>query len=258
LSEPSPPQVTDLNADLGESFGAWKLGDDAALMEIITSANIACGFHAGDPLTLREACAMAASRGVSIGAQVSYRDLAGFGRREMDVPADELTAELLYQIAALDGIARAEGSSVRYVKPHGALYHRVGRDPIQADALVQAVRAYDSSLTLMTKPDGSAAELARAAGMRVVSEAYADRAYGADGALVPRGTPGAVLTDPAEVADRAVRMVQAGSVRAVDGTQVRLDARSLCIHGDTAGAVQLARAVRRALEQAGVALAPFA
>ena len=258
MSEPSPPQVTDLNADLGESFGAWKLGDDAALMEIITSANIACGFHAGDPLTLREACAMAASRGVSIGAQVSYRDLAGFGRREMDVPADELTAELLYQIAALDGIARAEGSSVRYVKPHGALYHRVGRDPIQADALVQAVRAYDSSLTLMTKPDGSAAELARAAGMRVVSEAYADRAYGADGALVPRGTPGAVLTDPAEVADRAVRMVQAGSVRAVDGTQVRLDARSLCIHGDTAGAVQLARAVRRALEQAGVALAPFA
>jgi len=257
LTEP-PLQVTDLNADLGESFGAWKLGDDAALMEIITSANIACGFHAGDPLTLREACAMAASRGVSIGAQVSYRDLAGFGRREMDVPADELTAELLYQIAALDGIARAEGSSVRYVKPHGALYHRVGRDPIQADALVQAVRAYDSSLTLMTKPDGSAAELARAAGMRVVSEAYADRAYGADGALVPRGTPGAVLTDPAEVADRAVRMVQAGSVRAVDGTQVRLDARSLCIHGDTAGAVQLARAVRRALEQAGVALAPFA
>ena len=257
MTEP-PLQVTDLNADLGESFGAWKLGDDAALMEIITSANIACGFHAGDPLTLREACAMAASRSVSIGAQVSYRDLAGFGRREMDVPADELTAELLYQIAALDGIARAEGSSVRYVKPHGALYHRVGRDPIQADALVQAVRAYDSSLTLMTKPDGSAAELARAAGMRVVSEAYADRAYGADGALVPRGTPGAVLTDPAEVADRAVRMVQAGSVRAVDGTQVRLDARSLCIHGDTAGAVQLARAVRRALEQAGVALAPFA
>jgi len=257
LTEP-PLQVTDLNADLGESFGAWKLGDDAALMDIITSANIACGFHAGDPLTLRQACAMAASRGVSIGAQVSYRDLAGFGRREMDVPADELAAELLYQIAALDGIARAEGSWVRYVKPHGALYHRVGRDPAQADALVQAVRAYDPSLTLMTKPDGSAAEFARAAGMQVVSEAYADRAYGADGALVPRGTPGAVLTDPAVVAERAVRMVQTGSVSAVDGTQVRLDARSLCIHGDTAGAVQLARAVRRALEQAGVTLAPFA
>jgi UPF0271 protein len=257
LSEPSPPQVTDLNADLGESFGAWKLGDDAALMDIITSANIACGFHAGDPLTLRQACAMAVGRGVSIGAQVSYRDLAGFGRREMDVPADELTAEILYQIAALDGIARAEGSSVRYVKPHGALYHRVGRDPIQAAALVQAVRAYDSSLTLMTKQDGSAAELARAAGMRVVSEAYADRAYGADGALVPRGTRGAVLTDPAAVAARAVSIVTTGAVRAVDGTQVRLGARSLCIHGDTEGAVTLARAVRQALEQAGIRLAPF-
>jgi UPF0271 protein len=258
LSEPAPGHVADLNADLGESFGAWTLGDDAALMEIITSANVACGFHAGDPLTLRKACAMAVSRGVTIGAQVSYRDLAGFGRREMDVPHAELTAEILYQIAALDGIARAEGSSVRYVKPHGALYHRVARDPVQGDALIQAVRAYDPSLPLLTKPDGRAAEIARAAGLRVVTEAYADRAYGADGALVSRGLPGAVLTDPDLVAGRAVRMILAGTVQAIDGTQVRLDARSLCIHGDTAGAVALARAVRVALEQAGVTLAPFA
>jgi lactam utilization protein B len=258
LSEPAPGHVADLNADLGESFGAWTLGDDAALMEIITSANVACGFHAGDPLTLRKACAMAVSRGVAIGAQVSYRDLAGFGRREMDVPHAELTAEILYQIAALDGIARAEGASVRYVKPHGALYHRVARDPVQGDALIQAVRAYDPSLPLLTKPDGHAAEIARAAGLRVVTEAYADRAYGADGALVSRGQPGAVLTDPDLVARRAVRMVLAGTVQAIDGTQVRLDARSLCIHGDTAGAVALAHAVRVALEQAGVTLAPFA
>ncbi len=258
MSEPAPGRIADLNADLGESFGAWTLGDDAALMEIITSANVACGFHAGDPLTLRKACAMAVSRGVAIGAQVSYRDLAGFGRREMDVPHAELAAEILYQISALDGIARAEGASVRYVKPHGALYHRVARDPVQGDALVQAVRAYDPSLPLLTKPDGQAAEIARAAGLRVVTEAYADRAYGADGALVSRGQPGAVLTDPDLVAGRAVRMVLSGDVQAIDGTQVRLDARSLCIHGDTAGAVALARAVRVALEQAGVTLAPFA
>jgi UPF0271 protein len=258
LSEPEPGHVADLNADLGESFGAWTLGDDAALMEIITSANVACGFHAGDPLTLRKACEMAVSNGVAIGAQVSYRDLAGFGRREMDVPPAELTAEILYQIAALDGIARAEGASVRYVKPHGALYHRVAKDPVQGDALIQAVQAYDPLLPLLTKPDGHAAKIAGAAGMRVVTEAYADRAYGADGALVSRGQPGAVLTDPDLVASRAVTMVTTGTVQATDGTQLRLGARSLCIHGDTAGAVALARAVRGALEQAGVTLAPFA
>ena len=258
MSEPTPAHVADLNADLGESFGAWTIGDDAALMQIITSANVACGFHAGDPLTLRKACELAATRGITIGAQVSYRDLAGFGRREMDVPPAELTAEILYQIAALDGIARAEGASVRYVKPHGALYHRVARDPVQGEALIDAVRAYDPSLPLLTKADGHAAKIARAAGMRVVTEAYADRAYGADGALVSRGQAGAVLTDQDLVASRAVRMVLDGTVQATDGTQVRLDARSLCIHGDTAGAVALARAVRGALEQAGVTLAPFA
>ncbi len=258
MTGPAPDHVADLNADLGESFGTWTLGDDAALMQIITSANVACGFHAGDPLTLRKACELAAARGITIGAQVSYRDLAGFGRREMDVPPAELTAEILYQIAALDGIARAEGASVRYVKPHGALYHRVARDPVQGEALIEAVRAYDPSLPLLTKPDGHAAKIARAAGMRVVTEAYADRAYGADGALVSRGQPGAVLTDQDLVASRAVRMVLEGTVQATDGTQVRLDARSLCIHGDTAGAVALARAVRGALEQAGVTLAPFA
>ncbi len=250
--------VIDLNADLGESFGAWRLGDDAAMMDIITSANIACGFHAGDPLTLRKACALATARGVTIGAQVSYRDLAGFGRREMDVPADELTAELLYQVAALDGIARAGGSGVRYVKPHGALYHRVARDPAQATALVEAIGAYDQGLALLVASGGQVARIAAAAGIAVVSEAYADRSYRADGTLVPRGQPDAVRTDPAEVAARAVRMVTAGTVRSADGRDVPVQARSLCVHGDTPGAVALARAVRAGLEESGATLAPFA
>ncbi len=250
--------VTDLNADLGESFGAWKLGDDDALMRIITSANVACGFHAGDPLTLRRACAGAASAGVTIGAQVSYRDLAGFGRREMAVPKDELTAEIIYQIAALDGVARVEGSRVRYVKPHGALYHRVRKDRAQAEALVAAIRAYDSSLPLLTQPDSLAAELAAADGLTVVAEAFADRGYQPDGTLVPRGQPDDLHTEPAEVADRAVSIVTRGTVSSADGTEVQVTARSLCIHGDTPGAVALARSVRAALEQAGVSVTPFA
>jgi UPF0271 protein len=250
--------LADLNADLGESFGAWRLGDDQSLMQIITSANIACGFHAGDPLTLRKACAMAAQSGVTIGAQVSYRDLAGFGRREMDVPADELAAELLYQIAALDGLARTEGAAVRYVKPHGALYHRVRRDRVQASALIEAIKAYDPALALLTQPGGVVAELAAAAGLVVVSEGFADRGYTADGSLVPRGQPGAVQTDPAAVAAQAVRMMAEGVVRLADGSEVPVRVRSLCIHGDTPGAVALAAAVRTGLTEAGVRLAPFA
>jgi 5-oxoprolinase (ATP-hydrolysing) subunit A len=266
-----PESVTDLNADLGESFGAWTLGDDQSLMRIITSANVACGFHAGDPLTLRRACALARSAGVTIGAQVSYRDLAGFGRREMDVPADELEAELLYQIAALDGLAKVEGAAVRYVKPHGALYHRVRKDRAQATALVNAIKAYDPSLPVLTLSAGNAgvqggrpppantvAEIAAEAGLTVVAEAFADRGYAPDGSLVPRGRPGAMLTDPAEVAARAVRMMTEGVVESVEGSEVEVRARSLCIHGDTPGAVALAAAVRTALEQAGVRLAAFA
>src|SRR5580698_10635147 len=199
--------VVDLNADLGESFGAWRLGDDEALLALVTSANIACGFHAGDPLTIRRACAGAIARGVTIGAQVSYRDLAGFGRREMDVPPDELTAEVLYQIAALDGIARAEGGRVSYVKPHGALYNRAVWDPVQAGAVIAAIRAYDPALPLLTLPGSVAAVEASAAGLRVVSEAFADRAYNDDGTVVSRSQPGAVLTDPQAVARRVVGLV---------------------------------------------------
>jgi UPF0271 protein len=249
--------VIDLNADLGESFGAWRLGDDAALLPLVTSANVACGFHAGDPLTIRQTCSSAAAQGIAIGAQVSYRDLAGFGRRDMTVPSDELTAEVLYQIAALDGIARAEGSRVSYVKPHGALYNRAVRDEAQASAIVSAVRAYDPALPVLTLPGGVLAATAAAAGLTVVAEAFADRAYLADGTLMPRGRPGAVLTDPAAVASRVVAMATRHHVESADGQVITLRPRSICIHGDTAGAVSLARAVRAALREAGVQVAAF-
>ncbi|WP_395109230.1 LamB/YcsF family protein [Actinomadura sp. SCN-SB] len=246
----------DINADLGEGFGRWVLGDDAALLDVVTSANVACGFHAGDPLIMRRVCAGAVERGVTIGAQVSYRDLAGFGRREMEVAAEELTAEVLYQLAALDGIARAEGGRVAYVKPHGALYNRVVRDPEQARAVVDAVRAYDPGLPLLTLP-GSAV-FGVADGLKVVAECFADRAYTPEGRLVSRREPGAVIHDRGAVVDRAVRMATRGSVVAVDGSEVALDARSICVHGDTPGAVELARAVRAALVEAGVKVEPFA
>ena len=252
------PPVIDLNADLGESFGMWRLGDDEALLTLVTSANVACGFHAGDPLTLQRTCANAVAGGVAIGAQVSYRDLAGFGRREMVVPPAELTAEVLYQIAALDGIARSEGGRVSYVKPHGALYNRAIRDPVQAKAIVEAVCRYDPALPLLTLPHGEAAKAGAAAGLTVVAEAFADRAYLDDGTLMPRGQPGAVLTDPEQVAGRAVGVATRQVVSAASGQDVPVPARSLCIHGDTAGAVGLARAVRAALAAAGVTVQPFA
>ncbi|MFD0903051.1 LamB/YcsF family protein [Actinomadura sediminis] len=248
--------VIDINADLGEGFGIWELGDDLALLDVITSANVACGFHAGDPLIMRRVCAAAVERGVTIGAQVSYRDLAGFGRREMDVAAPELTAEVLYQLAALDGIARAEGGRVAYVKPHGALYNRVARDEAQARAVADAVRAFDASLPLLTLPGSVVHEVA--GGLTVVAECFADRAYTPAGRLVPRREAGAVVHDAGEVVRRAVRMAVDGRVAAADGTDVELRARSMCVHGDTPGAVELARAVRAALTEAGVALEPFA
>jgi 5-oxoprolinase (ATP-hydrolysing) subunit A len=252
------PPVIDLNADLGESYGAWRLGDDEALLQIVTSANIACGFHAGDPLTIRRACAGAVRHGVTIGAQVSYHDLAGFGRREMTVPPAELEAEVLYQLAALDGIARAEGGRVSYVKPHGALYNRAARDPEQAAAIAAAVRCYDAALPLLTLPGSATASAAARAGLPVVAEAFADRGYNDDATLVPRGRPGAVLTDADVITARVTGLVTGGTLQSADGRELRISARSVCIHGDTPGAVRLAAAVRSALERAGVTLAPFA
>ncbi|WP_214108816.1 LamB/YcsF family protein [Acrocarpospora catenulata] len=250
--------VIDLNADLGEGFGVWQLGDDSALLDVVTSANVACGFHAGDPLTIRRTCEAAVARGVAVGAQVSYRDLAGFGRREMDVPADELRAEVLYQLAAVDGIARTAGGRVAYLKPHGALYNRAVHDHVQAEAVVLAVADYDHSLPVLTLPGSVVHEIAQAHGVTTVAECFADRAYLPDGSLVSRREVGAVLHDPDEVAERAVRMARDGVVAAVDGTEVALKARSICVHGDTPGAVRLARAVKSALLDAGITLRAFA
>jgi UPF0271 protein len=247
----------DLNADLGEGFGVWRLGDDEALLDLLTSANVACGFHAGDPSTMRRVCALAVARGVAIGAQVGYRDLAGFGRRRIEYDPDELRDDVLYQLAALDGFARVAGDQVRYVKPHGALYNAAVTDEAQAGAVVAAVREYDATLPVLGLPGSALLRLASAAGLRTVPEGFADRGYQPSGALVPRGRPGALVTDPAAVAQRAVRMAVRGSVLAVDGSEVACAVSSLCVHGDTPGAVELARAVRDALTAGGVPIAPF-
>ncbi|AEW92595.1 MULTISPECIES: LamB/YcsF family protein [Streptomycetaceae] len=250
--------VVDLNADLGEGFGRWRLTDDEALLSVVTSANVACGYHGGDPATMRRVCEGAAAHGVAIGAQVSYRDLAGFGRRTMDVPPDELAAEVAYQIGALQVFARAAGSAVRYVKPHGALYNRCVHDDEQARAVVEGVRLAGPGLPVLGLPGSRLHAAAREAGLPVVAEAFADRAYTAAGTLVPRREPGAVVHDPDLVVARALGLARDRRVVSADGTPVEVAARSLCLHGDTPGAAALARRVRAALEAAGVRLGAFA
>ncbi|OII66273.1 hypothetical protein BJP39_28480 [Streptomyces sp. CC77] len=247
----------DLNADLGEGFGRWQLTDDEELLSVVTSANVACGFHAGDAATMRRVCGLAVERGVRIGAQVSYRDLAGFGRRAMDVPPDELAAEVAYQIGALEVFARAAGARVAYVKPHGALYHRVVGDEEQARAVVEGVLLAGERLPLLGLPGSLLHRVAEEAGLPVVTEAFADRAYAEDGTLVPRGRHGAVLHDPAEVVQRSVSMARTGTVTSHRGGTVSVRARSLCLHGDTPGSVELARLVRACLEEAGVRVEAF-
>jgi UPF0271 protein len=250
--------TVDLNSDLGESFGRWRLGDDEALLGVVTSANVACGFHAGDASTLRRPCAQASERGVVIGAQVGYQDLAGFGRRFVDVHPNELVDDVLYQLGALEAFARVAGSTIRYVKPHGALYNAVVHHEAQAAAVVEAVRTYDDSLAVLGLPGSALLAAAERAGLRAVREAFADRAYTPAGTLVPRTEEGAVLDDATEVAERVVRMVTEGVVEAVDGTVVRIDASSVCVHGDSPDAVSMATAVRDALTAAGVKLGSFA
>jgi 5-oxoprolinase (ATP-hydrolysing) subunit A len=247
----------DLNSDLGESYGPWQLGDDIAVLRSVTSANVACGFHAGDPSTLRRTVEEAAKGGVAIGAQVSYPDLLGFGRRFIDMDPGELTDTVLYQIGALEAFARVAGVQVTYVKPHGALYNAVVDHESQAAAVVEAVRAYDDRLAVLGLPGSALLRYADEAGLRVVQEAFADRAYTPLGTLVPRGTPGAVLADADAVAERAVRMITDGTVAAIEGSTVNLRAESLCVHGDSPGAVEMAAAVRRALEDAGVDVRAF-
>ncbi len=246
----------DLNADLGESFGAWTMGDDLALLDIVTSANIACGFHAGDPLTMTRTVAAALDRGVIVGAHVSYRDLAGFGRRFVDEGEDELRADVLVQLAALDGVCRAAGGQVSYLKPHGALYHAAARHEPHARAIIAAVAAYSGSITILGMPGSRLLALAAESGLLTATEAFADRGYRADGGLVPRGEPGDLLHDPEQIAARVVGIAR-GVVSSVEGTDVPVRADSVCVHGDTPGAVAIARAVRASLERAGVAVRGF-
>ena len=247
----------DLNSDLGEGFGQWTLGDDDALLDLVTSANIACGFHAGDPSVLRRTCERAAERGVAIGAQVGYRDLAGFGRRFIDMDPHDLTNDVLYQIGALEAFARVAGTRVSYVKPHGALYNAIVHHETQAAAVVDAVRRYDPDLAVLGLPGSVWLRLAAEAGLTVVAEAFADRAYTPEGTLVSRREPDAVLHDPEVVAARCVRLATTGEIEAVDGSIVAVQADSICVHGDSPGAVQMAAAVRRGLEEVGIEIAPF-
>ncbi|MGW4944711.1 LamB/YcsF family protein [Actinoplanes sp. NPDC004185] len=248
----------DLNSDLGEGFGTWQLGDDNAMLDVVSSANLACGFHAGDPRTLLATCEQAVSRGVVIGAQVGYRDLAGFGRRFIDYESAELTADVIYQLGALDGLARAAGDRVLYVKPHGALYNTIVHHEQQAAAVVDAVRRYDPDLPVLGLPGSVFLHLAEEAGLATVREAFADRGYKPDGTLVPRREPGALLHDPAEVAERMLRLVTDRTLVAVDGSVIKVEADSICVHGDSPGAVAMARAVHDALSGAGVPITAFA
>ena len=247
----------DLNADLAEGFGVWELGDDDAMLNIVTSANLACGFHAGNPVGLARTCRAAAERGVRIGAQVGYFDLAGFGRRRIEVDPAELTADVIYQIGALQALARAAGSELSYVKPHGALYNTIVDHRDQARAVAEAVRAVDPGLPVLGLSGSVFFAEARRLGLRTVTEAFADRAYRPDGTLAHRGQPGAVLRDPDLIADRALAMVKSGEVAAADGTVIRIEAESVCVHGDSPGAVGIAGAVRDKLLGGGVELAAF-
>lgn len=247
----------DLNSDLGESLGAWPMGDDAAMLEIVSSANVACGFHAGDPAGILQTLRAAAARGVVVGAHVAYPDLKGFGRRNMDVASADLVADVIYQIGALQGLAAAAGTCVRYVKPHGALYNTIAHDARQAHDVIAAIRAVNPQLALVALAGSPLVQWARDAGLRVVSEAFADRAYTPQGVLVSRREKGAVLHDPEQIAQRMLRLAQEGVIEAVDGSVVRIEADSICVHGDSPDAVAIARQLRARLEAEGIAIASF-
>ena len=247
----------DLNSDVGESFGRWTLGDDSAMFQSVSSANVACGFHAGDPSVIRATAHQAAQAGVVIGAHVGYRDLAGFGRRFLDVDPLELADDVVYQIGALQALAATAGARVQYVKPHGGLYNAIVKHTAQARAVVDAVKAVDPDLPILGLRGSEVLRLAEAAGLRAVAEAFADRAYNPDGTLVSRTQPGAVLHDPAEVAQHVLRMATEQKIKAIDGSVLNVRAESICVHGDSPGAVAMATAVKSALSDAGVSIASF-
>lgn len=247
----------DLNSDVGESFGNWTFGDDARIIESTSSVNVACGFHAGDPTTIRTTIAAAKRAGVTIGAHPGYRDLSGFGRRFIDMEPTELTNDVIYQIGALQALAAAEGAKVEYVKPHGALYNTIAKHPVQARAVVEALLSVDSTLPLMVLPNSEIHRLALDAGLRTIPEAFADRAYNPDGSLVSRTKPGSVLKDVEAVVAQSLRLATSQEIRAVDGSILKVAAESICLHGDTPGAVAMASAVKQALVGAGVTIQSF-
>jgi UPF0271 protein len=247
----------DLNSDVGESFGNWTIGDDAAVFRHVSSANVACGFHAGDPSTIARTCRDAVAAGVTIGAHVGYRDLVGFGRRFLDCSATELADDVLYQLGALQALAAASGSEIRYVKPHGALYNAVVHHEVHAKAVVEAVKAFGRDLPLLLLPGSVALAEAEKQGLRGVAEAFADRAYNPDGTLVSRREPGAVLHDNRAVTENMIRLATEGKIVARDGSLLTIGAESICVHGDTADAMAMAAAVREGLERAGVTVRSF-
>ncbi|HEY6607696.1 MAG TPA: 5-oxoprolinase subunit PxpA [Candidatus Limnocylindria bacterium] len=246
----------DLNADLGESFGTWRLGDDERLVAHITSANVACGFHAGDFRVMEATVALCRRAGVAVGAQPGYPDLLGFGRRPLHFEPDEVESMVRYQIGALEGFCRANGVEMQHVKPHGALYNQAAGDPSLATAIARAVATFSGDLALYglasSEPMAAAAADAQ---IRFVPEAFADRRYMGDGTLQPRSEPGSIITDPATAAGQAVSIATESTAVAADGSRVAIQAESICCHGDTPGAVDIAAAVRRSLEHAGVAMA---
>ena len=246
----------DINSDLGEGLGLWTMSDDDVLLETVSSANVVCGFHAGDPSIMRRVCLAAAERRVSIGAHVSYPDLVGFGRRFIDIDPGELRDAVTYQIGALAAFAAAAGTYVAYVKPHGALYNAIFDHPAQAKAVVDGV-ACIGELPILGLPGSLVLQMASDGGLRAVTEAFVDRAYQPDGTLVARSRPGAVLDDVESIVQRTVRLVTAGEIEALDGTVIRLQAESICVHGDTPGSVQIAQSIRAALEQAGIVVKHF-
>ncbi len=248
----------DLNSDLGESYGAWRMGDDKAMLAVVSSANVACGFHAGDPAGIYRTVKAAAENGVVIGAHVSYPDRVGFGRRDLDATPEELIADVIYQIGALKGVAAAAGTTVRYVKPHGALYNRIAYDARQGQAVIDGIRAVDPSLVLMGLANAPILDLARRAGLAVVAEAFADRAYTPKGELVSRREAGSVLHDAKVIAERMVGLAQSGTLEAIDGSTIRVEAQSICVHGDSPGAVAIAEEIRRRFTAEGIAIRSFA
>jgi UPF0271 protein len=248
----------DLNSDVGETFGPWTMGNDVDLMPHVTSANVACGFHAGDPTTLRNTVRLAKRHGVAIGAHPGFADLVGFGRREIKTTPQDIEDFVLYQVAAIAGVAAAEGLRLQHVKAHGALYNMACRDRAMADAIARAVASLDQDLILFGLPNSELLRAGAAAGLRVAAEGFADRAYEADGSLASRQKPGSVIHDRATVVARAVKMVKERAVVAVDGSTIAFESDTICLHGDTEGAAELAREIRLGLESAGVSVRSLA